>query len=157
MGGHDGRMRIRPEGVLAGLVAVALIAAGAAVFVAANRDVPEFDTDSPDVVALTYVDAVLNDDETTAEALLSERVPCDVSDGAVSYHPDSARVVVDDVVVDGDEAVVVLDVTEIEGNGPFASSEYTHAERLQLRLEQGAWRILQAPWPPSACADGDKR
>ena len=148
-------MQVRPEGVLVGLVAVVLLVAGAAVLVTGRRDAPERDPDSPDGVVLSYIDAMLDDDADAAAVVLSKESDCDVPDLVGAYHPDSARIVVDDVEVDGAEATVVVEVSDIEGDGPM-SSEYTHTERFSLQREEGAWRIVDARWPYTWCVNEGK-
>ena len=150
-------MRVRPEIVLAVFVAAVLVAAGVAALVADDRGASRLDPDSPEGVVQMYLLAVLDDDPAGAAALMSATTGCDEWDFASTYHPDAARIVVTGVEGDGEETVVVVDVSELEGNGLFPADEYAHTERFRLQQEVGRWRIAEPSWPLYSCLHGGER
>lgn len=133
--------------------AVVLLAVVAGLIVA-NRSAPPLDPDSPEGVVQQYLEAVIDDDYSSALGLVSPSLGCDVSDIAeMRPYSGSLHVVLDTVRIDGERAVVTLDVTEGGGGDPFGSSGYTRSERIVLEQEEGAWRIASAPWLLYACSD----
>ncbi|WP_024288067.1 hypothetical protein [Cellulomonas sp. KRMCY2] len=145
----------RPSAVLATLVGVVAILAVAAAVVVANRDAPALDAASPEGVVQTYLEAVLAGDDDEAFDLVSSTAGCDASDVSTAYLPDTLRVVVLGTEVDGDEAVVRVDVTENPGNGLFEDSGWSHEERFSLRRTGGVWQIEASPWLLFGCT-GEK-
>ncbi len=138
--------------VLAIFVGSVVLLAVLAGVVAANRTAPDLDPKTPEGVVQAYLQAVFDGDYPVAAAQLSPRSGCDVSDVASAYAPQSARVVLDRSVVEGDQAVVTVDVTEGSGDGPFESSGYTHKERITVQRESGVWMITGSPWLLSPCS-----
>ena len=144
-------MSSRPNIVLAALVGAVAILAVVAAVVVANRDAPALDPVSPEGVVQAYLEAVLDGDYDEAFDLVSSTAECDASDVSTAYLPDSIRVVVLETEVDGDEAVVRVDVTEDPGNGLFEGSGWSHAERFSLRRTGGVWQIEASPWLLFGC------
>lgn len=139
-----------PNRVLAFLViAVVLVAASAGVVVA-NRSTPTLDPDTPEATVQQYLQAVLDGDFPAAADLLAGSSDCDTSDVAQAYLPESARIVLDRTTVDGDRAVVTLDVAD-GGGGPFGDSGYSRTERVSLALEDDAWKITGSSWLLYTC------
>jgi hypothetical protein len=69
---------------------------------------------------------------------------------AGAYAPESAQIVLDHTAVEGDHAVVTVEVTEGSGDELFGSS-WSHMERITLQHEGGVWKITGSPWLLSAC------
>lgn len=128
--------------VLAVLVgAVVLLAVLAGVMVA-NRATPELNPDTPEGVVQSYLKAVFAENYSVAVGLLSPSTRCDVSDVAASApESESTQIVLDHTAVDGDQAVVTVDVTEGYGNDPFGSSGFSHKERINVQRDGGVWKI----------------
>lgn len=135
--------------IFVGAVVALAVAAG---LVVANRHTPVLDPDTPEGIVQEYLQAVIAGDYPAAAELLSPSSGCDVSDLAAAYAPGSARIVLDRVAVDGDHAVVTVDVTEDSGDGPFGSSGYSHSERITVQREGGTWKIAGSPWLLSSCS-----
>ena len=57
----------------------------------------------------------------------------------------------DHTAVNGDHAVVTVDVTEGSGDDPFGSSGYSHSERITVQRDGGVWKITGSPWLLPAC------
>ncbi|RYV50907.1 hypothetical protein [Pengzhenrongella frigida] len=140
-----------PNRVLAILVGLVVVLAAVAGVVVANRTAPSLDADTPAGVVQEYLQAVLAGDYPAAADLISPSSPCDAADVAQAYLPETARVVLDRTTVDGDRAVVTLDVTENAGDGPFGDSGYSHTERINVAREGGAWKITGSPWLLYSC------
>lgn len=138
--------------VLAAFVgAVVLLAVIAAVLVA-NRDTPDLDRGTPQGVVQEFLQAVFNGEDEAAAALLSSSTGCGASDLAFSHSSESSpRIVLDDVTLDGEKAVVTVNVTEGSGNSPFESSGYSHKERINVQREGGVWKVTAASWLLPGC------
>jgi hypothetical protein len=145
---------IGPNRVLAALVGAVVLVAVVAGVVVANRTPPQFDPHTPQGVVQAYLKAVLDGDHSRAADLLSPSSGCGESDLALAAVPESARIVLDDAVVDGDRAVVTVKVTEGSGDELFGSSAYTHSERITLQRDAGVWQIAESPWLLSGCTAG---
>ena len=143
-----------PSRLLAGLVVVVVVLAVVAGLVVVNRSAPPLDPESPEGVVQQFLQAVVDEDHTAAVALVASSAGCEVSDIA-SARPDSEslNVVLAGVRIEGDRAVVKLDVTEGSGGDLFGSSGYTYSERIVLKRRDGAWRIASSPWLLFLCED----
>jgi hypothetical protein len=137
--------------VLAVFVGAVVVLAVVAGLVVANRTTPALDPHTPEGVVQEYLKAMIAGDYPAAAELLSPSSDCQVSDLAAAYAPGSARVVLDHTAVDGDHAVVTVDVTEDSGDGPFGPSGYSHTERITVQREGGEWKITGSPWLLSSC------
>jgi len=135
-----------PNRVLAAVVGVVVLLAGIAGVVAANRTAPTLDPSSPQGVVQQYLKAVLDGDYSAAAKLLSSTSGCTLSDVSSATVPPSARIVLRNTVVDGDTAVVTVDVTEGADSGPFGDSGYTHTERITAERDGGVWKISGSSW-----------
>jgi hypothetical protein len=133
--------------------AVVLLAVLAGVVVA-NRAAPALDPGTPEGVVQKYLKAVFDGDYPVAAGLLAPSSGCDVSDVAAAYVPESAQIVLDNTAVDGDHAVVTVDVTEGSGESPFGSTGYSHKERITVQRDSGhsgVWKITGSPWLLTPC------
>lgn len=135
-----------PNRVLAVVVGVVVLLAAIAGVVAANRTAPTLDPGTPQGVVQEYLKAVLKGDYPAAAALLSPTSGCTSSDVSSTSFSDSARIVLKDTAVDGDTAVVTVDVTEGADSGPFGDTGYTHTERITTQREGSTWMITGSPW-----------
>ena len=131
--------------------AVVLLAVVTGVVVA-RRAAPALDPHTPEGVVQQYLQAVVAGDYRVAANLISPSAGCDISDVASAYNPGTARIVLNHTAVDGDQAVVTVDVTEGSGEGPFESTGYSHTERITVARGGGVWKITGSPWLLSPCA-----
>lgn len=152
--GHSEGVINRPTAVLATLLGAVVVLAVAAGLVVANREAPALDPTSPEGVVQAYLEAVIDGDVDGAFALLSPTAGCDISDVGTAYLPESVRVVVLQTDVDGDEAVVRVEVTENPGNGLFEGSGFKHDERISLRRTGGTWQVEASSWLLFGCTVG---
>lgn len=118
---------------------------------ASQRESPLLDRGTPEGVTQEYVQAVIDGDHLRAADLLSSESGCDLTDVSQAYLPDSLRVVLESAEVDGDRAVVTLDVTDQFSDGPFGTSEYSHTERMTLAREGGTWLVSGSSWLLPIC------
>lgn len=144
-------MAAAPNRVLAVLVGVVVLLAVVAGVVASQRQAPVLDRDSPEGVTQAYVQAVIDGDHLAAADLLSPSSGCDLADVSQAYLPEAVRVVLESAEVEGDQAVVVLRVTDRYSDGPFGSSEYSHTERVTLAREGGTWLVTGSSWLLPTC------
>lgn len=139
-------MPIGPNRVLALLVGAVAVLAIVTGVVVAGRDAPQLDPGSPEAAVQSYLEAVLDGDFTAAAGLLAPSSECDASDVAQAYVPESARIVLTDTTVDGDRAVVTLDVTEGADGGPFGGEGFSRDERVTLERDAGDWKVAGSTW-----------
>jgi len=137
--------------VLAIFVGAVVLLAVLAGVVGANRATPDLKPGTPEGVVQEYLKAVFAGDYPAAASHLSPSLGCDASGLAASYVPESARIVLDHSDVNGDHAVVTVNVTEGTGGGPFDSGGYSHTERLTVQRESGVWKITGSAWLLSSC------
>jgi len=137
--------------VLAVFVGVVVLLAVVAGVVVGNRATPDLDPHTPEGVVQEYLKSVIAGDYSVAVGLLSPSSGCDVADLGSGYVPGSARIVLDHTAVNGDHAVVTVEVTEGTGDGPFESSGYSHTERITVQRDGGVWKITGSPWLLSSC------
>ena len=123
-------MATGPNRVLAAVVGGVVVLAVIAGVAAANRTAATLDPTTPQGVVQEYLKAVLAEDYPAAAKLLSSTSGCDLSDVSSTTVSQSARIVLKDIVVDGDMAVVRVDVTE----------------RITAEREGSAWKISGSPW-----------
>lgn len=140
-----------PNRLLAAAVGGVLLLAVLAGVMASRRESPVLDRETPEGVTQEYVQAVIDGDHLRAADLLSPTSGCDLADVSQAYLPDSLRVVLNSVEVDGERAVVTLEVTDRFSDGPFGTSEYSHTERLTLEREGGTWLISGSSWLLPTC------
>jgi len=136
--------------VLAVFVGAVVLLAALAGVVVANRATPALDPNTPEGVVQEYLQAVIDGNYPAAAAVLSPSSGCDASGVAGAYAPESAQIVLDHTAVEGDHAVVTVEVTEGSGDELFGSS-WSHMERITLQHEGGVWKITGSPWLLSAC------
>ncbi|MHB1490529.1 MAG: hypothetical protein ACYCTH_08530 [Cellulomonas sp.] len=144
-------MRSGPGRVLAVLVSAVAVLAVIAGVVVAHRSTAVIDPRTPAGVVQTYLTAVIAGEYPAAATLLSPRSGCDAADVAAASVPNPVRVVLVRTAVDGDVAVVTVEVTEGAADDLFGSAGYTHTERLTLEREAGSWLILSSPWLLYSC------
>lgn len=132
-----------PNRVLALLVGAVLLLAVVAGIVVANRSAPALDPETPEGTLQAFLQALVDEDYGAAADFLSASSACDAAD--IVYYPDSSRIVLDRVTVDGDTAVVTVRVTE-SGGDPFGGSGWSHTERVTLEREDGDWKVTGSPW-----------
>jgi hypothetical protein len=137
--------------VLAIFVGAVVLLAVLAGVVVANRASPDLNPGTPEGVVQEYLKAVFAGDYPVAAGLLSPSAGCNPSDLAAGYLPASARIVLDHSAVNGDHAVVTVNVTEGTGGGPFDSGGYSHTERIIVQRESGIWKISGSPWLLPSC------
>ncbi len=131
--------------VVIGAVAVVLIAVA---IVVAIQPPEEFDPGTPEGTAQGYYQAILDGDEDLALAYFAEELLANCSAYELGYFtPDSARVVIAETEIEGDEARVDVVITEIWGEGPFGGGSNTFDETLNMTRSGETWDISRIPWP----------
>lgn len=144
-------MRNRAGLVLAVAVGVLLLVAVVAVVLSATRPGPQLAEGSPEAAVRDYVAAVAEDDREAAAALLDPQGSCDEDDmRQYGSSSSSGRIVLREAEVDGDEAVVHVDVVH-DGEGPFGAGEWRDELRFDLRRDGERWVITGEPWPMYGC------
>lgn len=141
---------------LVGVVAVALVAGALA---GALREPAALDPGSPEGVVQAYVSAVLDRDYPTAAEYLSAETAerCEPRGFEDAYVAEGLTATLEDVSVDGDEAVVRVRMREpagppLLGGGGGITSE----ERFLLVVEDGDWKLTEQPWPLFWCPEEER-
>lgn len=140
-------MRTRPSVVLAvvaGLLAVLTIFAWV---LAATRQPPTPDPTTPEGTVQLYLLAVADDDDEAVIRLLDPSLECSAPLPDFYQTPPASLAVVKALTA-GNEATVVMDITE-GGGGPF--DLYEHEETFELIRNGSGWLITGEPWPVFAC------
>lgn len=137
--------------ILALLVGAVVLLAVLAGVVTGRRTPPDLDPHTPAGVVQEYLKAVIIGNYPAAARLLSPSSGCIASDLASAYAPGSAQIVLDHTAVNGDHAVVTVDVTEGSRDDPFGSSGFSHTERITVQRDGGVWKITGSPWLLPSC------
>ncbi|HSK98133.1 MAG TPA: hypothetical protein VK891_16020 [Euzebyales bacterium] len=145
---HRPRRSQRLLWVLGGLVAVALLVGA---LVGALRSPAELDPDSPEGVVQAYLEAVIEGDHAAAAGYLSEETArrCRASAFRQAWVPDGLTADLDGVRVRGPRTEVRVRMRTTAD--PFTLDGYTSTETFTLADENGAWRLVDDPWPLYAC------
>ena len=137
--------------ILALLVGAVVLLAILAGVVVGRRTTPDLDPHTPEGVVQEYLKAVIAGNYPVAASLLSPSSGCSARDVASAFAPGSAQIVLDHTAVNGDHAVVTVDVTEGSGDDPFGASGYSHTERITVQRDGGVWKITGSPWLLPSC------
>ena len=144
---------LRPLRIGAAVVGLVVIVVA---LLAANRGSAVFDESTPEGAVQRYVAAVLERDYVGAAEMLSDelRSNCTAADFARTWVPDSARVTLRDVVIDGKGMLVSIRITEVASNRPFETYEHAQDTTFVLTRLDGGWVIVDTPWPLYQCNPG---
>lgn len=145
---------MRPERILAIVVALIIVVAVAAAVFSATRSAPQFDPATPEGTVQAYLQAVADGDEEAAAAYLAPDSDCDATDIARADFVQSARVVLRDTAVGGDEARVEVEVVYSSSGDPFDGSEFREDQVYELRRPEDRWLLIGEPWPLFFCEGG---
>lgn len=147
LGRTDGRRR----GSRAGLVAIVVggLLLVALVLVVTQREPVALPPDSPEATVQAWLQSLVDGDPATN--LLDNS---DCGPPADAFVEDQRlRASVNETSVDGDTAVVELEITESYGMGVFDDG-YSRDETYDLRRTPDGWRITAFSWPWDSCWNG---
>jgi hypothetical protein len=117
--------------------------------VALTRSEPTaLDPSSPEGTAQIYVQAILDGDQSTVRDLLLED-GCDVGPRYFGNQTVRARLI--DSSVDGDTAVVDIDLIFGGGDPLFGGYGYEERAQIELELTDDGWRVDPDSWPYFPC------
>ena len=145
-------MARRTSVVLLSAVAAIIVLGGVAGVISATRSTSQGDPSTPEGAVQVYLQAIARGDVDAAGALLLSEGPCTVSDLSRAHLPASLRAVLTSSSINGDSAVVQVDVTEGSMDEPFGSSGYGHTEAFLLARTGGTWSLTEVPWPMYDCS-----
>jgi hypothetical protein len=132
-------------------VVIALLVVVAVVF--AIVPPPQFDPDTPEGTIQGYFQAVNDGDLSRATTYLTDELAatCDFD----RWLPETGSVVIMDVSIDGDEAVVDVRISVSYGEGPFNGGSYDENERVVMERIGDRWLISKPLWPMDiyACSE----
>lgn len=149
-------MSVSPNRVLVVILGTVGVLVVVAVVAIALRPPATFDPATPEGAVQGYLEAVFDEDESTAVGYLEPKSPCDERDISDASVDNSARVVLVDTEVDGDTARVEVEVTFSRGQGPFDSYEYSQNESFDLVDSGNRWLLTGEPWPVHFCRGDDQ-
>jgi hypothetical protein len=98
-----------------------------------------------------YLQAVFDGDDRSAAAYLSATSGCDADDFREAYVAESARVILQDSRIEGDEATVEVEIVFSEAGGPFDTYEWSEGQSFDLVREADGWILIGRPWPLYYC------
>ena len=135
-------MTSRKALVAIGIVLVLLVVV-AVVF--AITPPPQFDSDTPEGTAQGYFQAIDDDDTDLAASYLSESIGANCEFDP--WRPETSRVVITDVSVDGSRAVVDVRIEVSYSDSPFDGGSYDFDERVVMERTADHWLIVEPLWP----------
>jgi hypothetical protein len=135
--------------LLIGAIVVGVIVIGAALVALTRSEPAALDPNSPEGTAQRYVQAVLDGDSITVRDLLLEGEDCDLGPRYVGNNTVRARLI--DTAVDGDTAVVEIDVIFSGGDPLFGGYGYEERAQIELELTADGWRVDPNSWPYFFC------
>ena len=141
--------------VLAAIGVVLLALVGLVVVLVNGSDPVDFEAGSTEAATKIYIEAILADDIDAAYSMLSPELQkrCTVDDFRDRlYGDDPAQIVIDDVSISGDTAVIDLEFTVSYADDAFDFSSYTFSERFRLVTINNEWRFTTPPWPMFGCS-----
>jgi hypothetical protein len=134
--------------LLIGAIVVAVIVVGAALVALTRSEPATLDPTTPEGTAQRYVQAVLdNDNRTVYDLLLDE----DCRVGPRYYGNESVRARLIDSSVDGDTAVVDIELSYSSGSPMFGGYNWQEHAQIDLELTAEGWRVLARSWPYFPC------
>lgn len=139
-------MMKRPNVVLAVVAAAVIAIAIVAGVISANRATPTLDPNTPAGTVQLFVQAIMDEDDVAAVALLDPDLQCTAPLIEI-YRPDGVVVDVISAEESAKTASVVLELTERDG--PWNS--WSHREHFDLIRADAGWLITGSPWPVYSC------
>ena len=147
-GGMNNSTRGPDRVLLVGAIVVGVIVVGAALVALTRSEPTALDPNSPEGTAQIYVQAILDGDQSTVRDLLLED-GCDVGPRYFGNQTVRARLI--DSSVDGDTAVVDIDLIFGGGDPLFGGYGYEEPAQIELELTDGGWRVDPDSWPYFPC------
>lgn len=137
---------------LLGVLATVAVLIGVAVVVSMTAGgETDFARDTPEGAVQAYLRAIADRDAEAAWALFSPELQdrCSISTvrDSLRYGPLEFRAALGEVVTRGTATDVLVEVTERYGGGVFGGGESTFEHVFPVSRADGAWRLLEAPWP----------
>lgn len=145
---------ITSQRILTLLVIITIALAAAAAFLSSTRQSKDFAPGTPEGVVQLYLKAIISDRNDNAAKYFSSTTTCDATDLDRTWTPESVRVNLSNVDLEGDKAFIDVAV-DISSGGPF-DDYYTENHTFRLAKESGNWRILGIPWPLYSCEEPGK-
>ncbi len=142
-------------------IAVLVIASVLAAVLAGGGDAETFPEDSPEGVVQRYLQALQDDDFQTAYGYLGPalREGCTLEEFRYRTRWNSDedhRVVLEGTEVLGGRTIVMVRVSQVRTDAPFAPSESSYQREYTLERQEGAWRFTEPAWPLNYCPPAEK-
>lgn len=142
--------------------AVVTLAVLVTVAIVAFPRTESFEPGSPEAVVQQFIEAGLDDDETSALDLLtsSARRSCvsefDDRQSSPAYFGDELRAILQSTTIDGDDATVDIEFRRSNADDPFDSTTRTFESRYTLIRVGDEWQVDRAGWPSAfvRCTEG---
>ena len=142
-------------------IAVLVVASVLAAVLAGGGDAETFPEDSPEGVVQRYLQAIEDDEFQTAYDYLGSalREGCTLQE----FRERTRRTADRDhrVVLEGTEAfegqtIVMVRISRVQTDAPFAPSESSYPREYTLERQEGAWRFTEPAWPLNYCPPAEK-
>jgi hypothetical protein len=135
--------------LVAGLVVVLAVGIVATLV----REPTALDPSTPEGVVQGYLQAVFDEDWSTARDSLAPVTArrCSTVDFRRAWVPTSLTAVLDDVRTTADGAEVDVGLRQVQGPDPLGGGGYELSETFELIEVDGEWLITGWPWPVDDC------
>lgn len=140
-GPHDGAMSTSTRWYVGAVAAIVVLAT---VVVLRGDEAPVFDPGTPEHAVAGYVEAIIDSDFATSDALLTAAARKQCDDGFYRSG-DIQRVRITDSRTRPNGMIVEVAITRDDAGDPFAS-EYTENDTFVLIEQDGGWMIDSVPW-----------
>lgn len=138
---HDGVMSTSTRWYVGAVAAIVVLAA---VVVLRADGAPAFDPGTPEHAVAGYVEAIIDSDFATSNAMLTDAARKQCDDGFYRSG-DIQRVRITDSRPRPNGMTVEVAITRDDAGDPFAS-EYTERDTFVLIEQDGDWKIDTVPW-----------
>ncbi len=141
--------------VIASFAAILIIVSVLVSNLSDNRNSDLLSADSPEGTVQRYLMALTNDDLSAAYGYATTNLKneCTIEHfiDMTKWRDQSFSASLKNASVFDDRTIVIVEITEPGGNQPFGRGGYSFDTSFTLMLENGEWRISEAPWPIGWC------
>ena len=148
---EENRMRTSANRILATIVIVFALIAIAVGIGLSSQSIKKLSPSSPEATVQRFLEAVFDDRNDQAAALLSADSKCEAEDFDRAYIPESRRVTLTKSEITSGIARVKVSV-EISNGDPF-NSFFNESHTYRLTSMAGSWKIDGIPWPLYDCGN----
>jgi hypothetical protein len=134
-----------------GLLVLAVVGTG--ILAGILREPTTLDPNTPEGTVQAYLQAVLDEDWSSARAHLADDLArrCSVVDFRYAWVPDQLTTTLDGTRTTDDGVEVRVQLRSVASPDPLRTVDGVSTETFDLVQQDGQWRITGAPWPVMDC------